>query len=334
MCLKVTGSSNRNLPLVSIVIPVYNQSPKFLRCAIQSALSQTYRNIEVLVSDNHSEYQVEGVIGPLIRDTRLRIIKPLLHLEMCDHFNFAIREARGALICPLCSDDELYADHVEVLLSPFLESSSVELSFTALFQAHHRESAFIPPNVPEGYYDGEKVLELAFSKFIFSFGCMMIKSDVFRKVGGLDCNIKFAFDVDFIFRASRDSLTFISCKRTSFIRLWERDDQRRRAYQHLLDLEQIFKRLSLRPLIGRTRLLYKRQFRRLFVSRLCSLPWELSRGLLDKEEVAWVYRGLDQSSLPPFVSFLLRYRETRLVILLSLMCKAWFSVLYRLSRRL
>ena len=40
-------------PLVSIVIPVYNGS-NFLREAIESALNQTYKNIEVLVINDGS----------------------------------------------------------------------------------------------------------------------------------------------------------------------------------------------------------------------------------------------------------------------------------------
>ena len=45
-------SSNWN-PLVSIVVPVYNGS-NFLREAIDSALAQTYKNIEIIVVNNGS----------------------------------------------------------------------------------------------------------------------------------------------------------------------------------------------------------------------------------------------------------------------------------------
>ena len=44
---------DRNQPLVSIVIPVYNGS-NYMREAIDSALSQTYKNIEVIVVNDGS----------------------------------------------------------------------------------------------------------------------------------------------------------------------------------------------------------------------------------------------------------------------------------------
>ena len=49
-------------PLVSIIIPVYNGS-NYLREAIESALSQTYKNCEVIVvndgsNDNNATHDV------------------------------------------------------------------------------------------------------------------------------------------------------------------------------------------------------------------------------------------------------------------------------------
>jgi len=49
----MSNSTKTNFPLVSIVIPVYNGA-NFIQEAIDSALNQTYRNIEVLVVDDGS----------------------------------------------------------------------------------------------------------------------------------------------------------------------------------------------------------------------------------------------------------------------------------------
>ena len=47
-----------NQPLVSIVIPVFN-GEDFLEEAIQSAINQTYRNIEILVVNDGSTDRTE-----------------------------------------------------------------------------------------------------------------------------------------------------------------------------------------------------------------------------------------------------------------------------------
>ena len=52
-------------PLVSIVIPTYNQKEQFLRECIESASSQTYKNIEIVISDNHSTNNAKSIIRNL-----------------------------------------------------------------------------------------------------------------------------------------------------------------------------------------------------------------------------------------------------------------------------
>lgn len=44
---------NNENPLVSILIPVYNRE-KYIGEAIESAINQTYKNIEVIIVDNCS----------------------------------------------------------------------------------------------------------------------------------------------------------------------------------------------------------------------------------------------------------------------------------------
>ena len=51
-----------SFPLVSIGIPTYNRADGYLRECIESAINQTYPNIEIVISDNCSSDDTEALV--------------------------------------------------------------------------------------------------------------------------------------------------------------------------------------------------------------------------------------------------------------------------------
>ena len=96
-------------PLVSIVIPCYNRE-KYISDAIDSALAQTYSNIEVIVVDDGS---IDGSVD-VVRQYGDRV---KLVLQDNGGVNVArnrcFRESRGDFLVFLDSDDWLSPDIVE-----------------------------------------------------------------------------------------------------------------------------------------------------------------------------------------------------------------------------
>jgi glycosyltransferase involved in cell wall biosynthesis len=116
------------LPLVSIIIPTYNQKPEFLRECIKSAITQTYENIEVIISDNYSTNGVEKIFSEF-SDGRIRVIKPEKHLGLIDNFNFAASAAKGEYITFLSSDDLIYPECIAKVTSPMINNKGISLSY-------------------------------------------------------------------------------------------------------------------------------------------------------------------------------------------------------------
>lgn len=94
-------------PLVSIGIPVHNGGPLLPR-ALDSILGQTYRQLEVIVSDNASTDETESVVRAYAeRDPRVRYLRSPVNLGAPRNFNRAFALATGRYFKWASYDDEL-----------------------------------------------------------------------------------------------------------------------------------------------------------------------------------------------------------------------------------
>ncbi len=114
-----------DLPLVSIIIPTYNRQQFVLR-AVQSALNQTFQDIEVVVVDDGSDDNTELVLGS-IDDERIKILKHDNNLGSPAARNTGIAAAKGQYIAFLDSDDEWYPDKLEKQIALFGSSHLEDL---------------------------------------------------------------------------------------------------------------------------------------------------------------------------------------------------------------
>jgi glycosyltransferase involved in cell wall biosynthesis len=92
-----------NTPTVSIVIPTYNRSAK-LTDAVESALQQDHRSLEIIVVDDASE-DGESIDGTI--DDRVRLVRRVTNGGVAAAQNTGLKEARGDFVAFLHSDDQL-----------------------------------------------------------------------------------------------------------------------------------------------------------------------------------------------------------------------------------
>ena len=137
-------------PLVSICIPTYNGA-EFIREALESALAQTYRPLEIIVSDDGSTDNtleiVNGVLSFEGGDLRglkpnyepLRGLKPNYeHVRILSHenyglvrnWNYCLEQARGKYVKFLFQDDILAPDCVAEMVKLAEEDEDVGLVFS------------------------------------------------------------------------------------------------------------------------------------------------------------------------------------------------------------
>jgi glycosyltransferase involved in cell wall biosynthesis len=113
--------------LVSIIIPTYNR-PAYLKEALESAVRQTYRNIEIIVSDNCSPENPQPIVESF-QDSRIRFWRNAKNLGMCVNTNNAFKKARGKYVASLHDDDVWEEDFLEKLVPPLEANPDVALAF-------------------------------------------------------------------------------------------------------------------------------------------------------------------------------------------------------------
>lgn len=185
-------------PKVSIVIPVYNGS-NYMREAIDSALAQTYKNIEIIVINDGSDDNGKTEEIALSYGDKIRYLKKE-NGGVSSALNLGIKEMRGEYFSWLSHDDVYEVNKVEKEVEAL---SKLEDKNTLILCSHsfiNKESKPIRKNI---HHHELPVNELiAWDKALLhlirhgSFnGCaFLISKNIFDECGYFDENLRFNQD--------------------------------------------------------------------------------------------------------------------------------------------
>ncbi len=143
--------------MISVIVPVYNVE-KYLRKCVDSILGQTYADFELLLVDDGSPDGCPQICDDYAaRDPRVRVIhKP--NGGLISARNAGILAARGDYVCILDGDDWALGDMLRFIHDTVSQSPEppdmVLFAATAVYEDRTEE---ILNNVPEGYYDRERL---------------------------------------------------------------------------------------------------------------------------------------------------------------------------------
>ena len=112
-------NKNKILPLVSVIIPVFNGA-SYLIEAVDSVVNSTYQNTEILLVDDGSNDQSKELCYMLeqtYKNVHFYSLKKNRGLGRV--LNFAIKKAKGELICRLNQDDIMYPSRIATQVTYF-----------------------------------------------------------------------------------------------------------------------------------------------------------------------------------------------------------------------
>lgn len=120
--------------LVSIIMPAYN-AENLIEDSINSILSQTYRNFELIVIDDCSKDQTVRIVEQFIlKDSRIKIIKNIKNKGVAETRNVGLDQAKGEYVAFLDSDDKWDNNKLEKQLKILKESNDVDVVYGSYYR--------------------------------------------------------------------------------------------------------------------------------------------------------------------------------------------------------
>ncbi|MEG4089922.1 glycosyltransferase [Microcoleus sp. Pol12B4] len=187
-------STVNQTPLISVIIPVYNGN-RYIVQAVESALCQTFTNLEIIVVDDGSTDRTQQVLQPYVDKIRY-IYQENQGVAVAR--NIACQLAQGEFLAFLDADDYFLPSKLEKQLACFDADPTLDMVQTGWFIVDEsgREISAVKP--------WQQAPKLDLESFIL-YKCVrpsaiMLRRKWWIKLGGFDSQFPLAEDLDFALR--------------------------------------------------------------------------------------------------------------------------------------
>jgi glycosyltransferase involved in cell wall biosynthesis len=155
-----------NNPLVSIIIPIHN-SEAFLDKCIQSALNQSYKNIEViLVDDGSIDSSGEICDNYASIDDRVKVIHKN-NGGLVSSRKTGLKISNGEYILYIDGDDWIELDMIKNYINSVLKFNADAVVSSHIVNLEGLES-ILPNSLPLGVYNKEKLESIVYPKMLYT----------------------------------------------------------------------------------------------------------------------------------------------------------------------
>lgn len=191
--------TNNNQPLVSVCIPSYNNA-EYISETIDCILNQTYKNLELVICDDHSKDNTVEVIKGYT-DPRVKLFINEKNLGMSGNWNNCLNHCTGEFIKLICADDMLALDSIEKEVTALINNPSALLaeSDTQFRDLQGNTKGSYTRYKKAGLVDGKVITRAGlFSRNLFGAPLNnTFRASVLEKVKGFDPSFKYILDYDF-----------------------------------------------------------------------------------------------------------------------------------------
>jgi glycosyltransferase involved in cell wall biosynthesis len=177
--------NNKKLPLVSIIMPVYNYGKMFQK-SIESVFNSTYKNFElIIVNDGSEDEYIINKLKSLENHPNIKIVNQN-NGGPANARNNGIKFSQGEYILPLDSDDMISAEYIQTCINIIRRDKNISPVYC---DTNHVGQMQGIENRPE--WSKERLIQ---GPFIVN--CSMFSRESFEKCGGYDEEMKGWEDYD------------------------------------------------------------------------------------------------------------------------------------------
>lgn len=199
--LSLSSSLNKDViikddTVVSVIIPCYNTA-HFLNQAIESALNQTYKNVEVIVVDDGSDDNTKEVCATF--QNKVKYVR-VERVGLSAARNIGVQFCKGDFVIFLDADDYLYENAVELNLYFFSENKNI-VFVSGGYNKIDIDGNYLDTVVAEPKNRGNYI-SLLHGNYIGMVGNVMYRRDLFFYFH-FDTSLKACEDYDLNLKVSR-----------------------------------------------------------------------------------------------------------------------------------
>ncbi|WP_293347673.1 MULTISPECIES: glycosyltransferase family A protein [unclassified Microcoleus] len=179
---------NLNQPLISVIIPAYN-AEEFIAQTLESVLSQTYQNIEILVVDDGSTDTTAEIIKSFAQKDRRITLLQQQNAGVAVARNLAYLHSKGEHIAPIDADDIWYPQNLEKQVECLTKSESF-VGVVYSWSLDINEEGLLTGGFYNSTIEGSVHDALVYKYFIGNASSSLIRRACFEKFGGYNCKFK------------------------------------------------------------------------------------------------------------------------------------------------
>ena len=181
-------------PLISVVIPVYNADPNYLRDCLDSVLAQSYKNFEICLADDAStSVETKAVLKEYEKNKKIKIVYRKKNGHISKATNSALKLAKGEFVALMDNDDVIPTDALYEVVKVLNQDKKIDMIYTDEDKLDEEGSRCYPNFKPD--YAPDTFMSV---NYISHLG--VLRRSIINKIGGFREGFEGAQDYDLYLR--------------------------------------------------------------------------------------------------------------------------------------